>query len=1113
MRFPFQKYWLIPAFTLLLQACGGGDGSDGWTPSSSNRPAAATVVSLLPGAAQHDLLTVQAVDFPDRDLPEASFSGAVATLQLPDDLADQLLTLRIGKVNESARLAAQQEGTTVDTPQGSPATHYGHLLLTGRQLQQFGVIANPLSDYISRRTDDYVELQTNERIRHYQDDMAAQFIRSDLTGDGVVNFDDALAFNPQLQPHLQRITFDYLSAIRSPLSSGLTLEQTYTQAPDQLDAALQEAFEAYESVSPPSQDQNTLGSLSIDTDAGGSIHIAEQPQVTLDASNPRMIYRYDRSASPPATLTLRATPDEGWKFVRWAGCPETLSDGGCRVIANQDEHVSAQFGLTENTLLENITGLIELDSHNASYDALYTGDVVQISQVSNPALVQALNNASVNTVLARFSAEYALQRITAVLPASTPSSWRFQVQDVEPGEVYSAVSAFDSGEVAMFDEVAQVKITLNGEEDPQLQKLQQQTQKLRSTSTASTGQSSQLNAARDLTVWIPGYGRAIPAGHGYYLVDGGNGGFQLLRSESTVQLSSGQAAVRSVASACATNPSAPDCTLLSVSSSSHAKTLAARSAKAAASPAKCTMLVDLLPDQNLGCNVSLLEIKFQQGILLGKFKLEGNLAVTPYGSMSLRWMPLPVFPFAAVDFSANGRGVIDLTVGAEALAGVGNSSQAFGAVGVKDDKGNTQWNNLTFPANQSADSMSAMASGAGGTAPNTGVDEAAAKLPAGQTSSPAELKRVKTVSDTKTLLGIELLLNRASPSGVVFPVKLKAGITATTEGAIGLQVKMAKQVRMFYDMDVDIGARCKKVLKVTLCYGIKIPQRASGNFKVKTYSKMSMGVVANGEFSPGVQLAVTAGPRGVAESLLEGSAGASLPLALVGQIGGMQASNFPQDAVKQLPPTCGVTGKSLAFGMDLKLAAAAKLKPGIEVKLGGKEVKITLLPEIKIFSLEHRIPLIAAKLYSFPPAPGGAGSEQCLPIDQRSAAAVPAEVTWRVGELNWDQLNQVVTKTHQLIREDNGNLVLYALKRAGGTGGVTGKSKVWESGFTDHPGGRVAFDRTAGRLIAYDLREKVLKKWPDDKTAKRQVGSTLVLTSAGKLEIRNASNARLWTIN
>ena len=126
---------------------------------------------------------------------------------------------------------------------------------------------------------------------------------------------------------------------------------------------------------------------------------------------------------------------------------------------------------------------------------------------------------------------------------------------------------------------------------------------------------------------------------------------------------------------------------------------------------------------------------------------------------------------------------------------------------------------------------------------------------------------------------------------------------------------------------------------------------------------------------------------------------------------------------------------------------------------------------------------------------------------------MPAEVTWRVGELNWDQLNQVVTKTHQLIREDNGNLVLYALKRAGGTGGVTGKSKVWESGFTDHPGGRVAFDRTAGRLIAYDLREKVLKKWPDDKTAKRQVGSTLVLTSAGKLEIRNASNERLWTIN
>ncbi|QXZ08651.1 hypothetical protein KUF54_11295 [Comamonas sp. Y33R10-2] len=1109
MAFSFQKYWLAPLIGLLLQACGGGDSADAWSPGTDSRPAAGTVMTQLPGASQLNLLTVQAVDFPDRDLPEAPITGAVATLQLPGDLADQLLTVRVGRVNEEARLAAQQEGTSIDTSQGTPATNYGHLLLTGRQLQQSGVILNPLSDYISRRTDDYVELQTHERIRYYQDAMATEFIRSDLTGDGLVNFDDVLAFNPQLPPHLQRITFDYLSAMRSPLSSGLTLEQTYAQAPEQLDAALLEAFDPHESVTPPSRSSATLGSLHIDVDTGGIITVAELPQVRLNDSNPRMIYRYDRSA-PAATLTLYATPDEGWKFVRWAGCPEALTDGGCRIVANEDAHVSAQFGLTENTLLDDVPSLIELDSQGASYVAQYTGDVVEFSQVSDPALVQALTQASVDTVLARSSAEHPLQRITEILPANVANNWRFRLEDVDPGEVYSAVSAFDSGEVAVFDEVAQVKITLDGQEDPQLQQLQQQAQKLQSRSLSSP--SSQLNAARDLAVWIPGHGRAIPAGHGYYLVDGGNGGFQLLRSESGVQLSSGQAAVRSVASACAANPLAPDCTLLSVSASRKARTLAASAANSA-SPAKCTMLLDLLPDQKLGCNVSLLEIKFQQGILVGKFKLEGNLAVTPYGSMSLRWMPLPVFPFAAVDFSANGRGVIDLTVGAEALAGVGYSGQAFGAVGVKDDKGTTQWNPLSFPANQSADSMSAMASGAGGTAPSTGVDQAAAQMPAGKTSAPAELKRVKSVSDTKTLLGIELLLNRASPAGVVFPVKLKAGITATTEGAIGLQVKMAKQVRMFYDMDVDIGARCKKVLKVTLCYGIKIPQRASGNFKVKTYSKLSMGVVANGEFSPGVQLAVTAGPRGVAESLLEGSAGASLPLALVGQIGGMQASNFPQDTIKQLPPTCGITGKSLAFGMDLKLAAAAKLKPGIDVKLGKKQVKITLLPEIKIFTLEHRIPLIATTLYSFPATPGGSGSEQCLPVEQRSAYLMPNEVSWNAGGLDWDQLNQVVTKTHQLIREDNGNLVLYALKRAGGSGGVTGKSKVWESGFTDHPGGRIAFDRHAGRLIAYDLREKVLKKWPDDKAAKNQVGSKLVLTSSGKLEIRNASNVRMWSIN
>lgn len=1084
MAFRVQTYWLTPLLALLLQACGGGSGegddSGNFTPS---RPAAGTVVSQIPGTSQLNLLSVQAVDFPDRDLPETAISAGTATPLLPDDLADQLLVLRAGKVNEEARLAAQQEGTSIDTPHGSPATHYGHLLLTGRQLQQFGAILNPLSDYIGRRTDDYVELQTNERIRHYQDAMAMQFIRSDLTGDGLVNYDDALAFNPESKPHLQRLSFDYLSAMRSPLSGGMTLEQTYIQAPEQLDAALLEAFEPYESVSPPSRSRATLGSLHIDVDAGGSITIAELPQVTLNDSNPRMIHRFERHAAAPATFTLSAVADEGWQFVRWTACPELLSDNRCRIVANQELEVGAQFGLLENDLADGIDAVIELDRQPGNYSMVRNGSEVTISNVSSAAVRAALDAATPQTVLASMGS-YPLQRITAI-HSSSAGTWRFQVDDVMPADVYSAVTAFDSGEMATFDEIESVSIEVDGQADPSQPALR--TASARGTSSHSGRQ----------VQWIPGMGRAISAGHGYYLVDAGTQGFQLVRSTGQVSVATGRAAVQGLAQSCAQNPLAPDCKAL---------------ASAARSPqiANCTILSELISNSSIDCNVNLLKIEFKDDLLMGSFSLEGSLSVTPYGSTSLRWMPLPVFPFAAVDISGNARGVVDLTIGAKAFAGLGGEQQAFKSVATPKIDGTLFWSSLMWlpSSSYSGLELASMSKGYGHVPPISGLDDAAAQMKDGTSSAPAELKRFSAVTtDKKSLLTITLLLNRASPAGVVFPVKLKAGIVATAKGSIGLELQAAERVRFFYDMDINLGARCKKVLKVTACYGIKIPQRASGKTKVRHYQKFSASVLANGEFAPGIQLAVTAGPRGIAEELLEASAGVSVPFYAVVNEFKFETSNFPEDELKQLNPACSNTGASAAFGVNLKLEAGAKLKPGVDLHLAGKKVKISFLPEVNIFSADYTRPLIPASLRRFTKA-GSSPSIECLPVDLRPASSLPATYSWIPGELNWEQLTQVVVKDYKLIREDNGNLVLYYLKR-NAEGQLTAQEKVWDAGIKDHPGSRISFEKTKGQLVFYTLREEVKAQWPSNSALKKTQGAKLLLSAAG-LEIWSAENKRLW---
>lgn len=1094
MSFFTRKYAWSIATLALIAGCGGSEE----TPDAEvfdTLPAKQLTVRF-PVQQWVNQVAVQAVDFPDRDLPVIDMAGGSASVDLPSDLDDSLLILRAGRRDEAAQAVAQQEGTTIDTPQGPPARIYSELLLTGAQLQRMGASFNPLGDYISRRTNDYVELLTNERIRHYQDQMAAQFITQDLTGDGHVDFDDALVFDPSNALHRGRLSFNYEVALHEPLPNGHSLARAYSDFPDTLHEDLTHALEIYEGISPPSSNNNLLATVHIDVDAGGSVRIDEMPQLELNESNPRFIHRYERTVSQGQQLTLHAQAQEGWKLVRWAGCPAVQSDNSCRIALDEDVEVSAQFGLLEHELVDGVAGVIEMDKHGQSvqpYAMEYSGNTVLIRNVTDPALRAALNQAVPTTVLARKNRVYPLQQIEQVLADSVDGAWRFAIQHVEPTEVYTAFSAFDAGEVAQFEDVEHISIAVDGETDASHDMLR-------------------MSPLRQVT-WIPGLGRALPAGHGYYLVDGGADGFKLVRSQSQVQTLQGTDATQSMALACAENPQAPDCVQL------------ARQAGLTGA-AKCRLLADVLPTSDLSCNVGLFELELEAKVadttLVGKFSLEANLSVKPYGSMSFRWMPLPVFPFAVADFSSSGRGVVDFTLGSKAFVGLGSKSQAFKEMGTPKIDGLMYWSTIMFPSTHSGLELASMANGYGHVPAIQGPAEAAANIPAGQNSVPVELKRFSAVTtDKKSLLTVSMLLNTASPAGVVFPVKIKASIVAETTGAMGLELKAAQRVRFFYDMDADIGAKCKKVL-VTLCYGIKIPQRVSGNVKVKSYQKFSAGLVANGEIAPGIKIQITAGPRTIAEELLSASAGVSVPIYAVGQVLGFAYSNFPEDALNQIPTNCGVSGNAIAFGIDFKVSASAVIQPALQFKAKKINVTLKLLPNVNIFSWEDRRPILPATLRKFMKSPDGVQYE-CMPVDKRPARYVSQDHLWKAGDLNWDQLTQKLTTSLRLIREDNGRLALYALTRADdryddrdggkGRGAVSSQKELWSSGITDHPGSRIAFEKKTGQLVVYDLREKKLKAWPDKPTANNPESNSLHMHEQGYLEILDASGKQLWRSN
>jgi hypothetical protein len=223
MRATKLRASIAMAAALLVAACGSSGGPDGVI-----RPAPGTHQVALPTTAITHAYA-QSMQFPERFVSEAAtVAGQPLVLQVPPDLQDSMVLVRMSSMDAefSKMLGRAGQGVQVDTPQGSVGTTYAYLLLTGKQLSQGNVIFSPLSDYISRQMDDYVHTLSPERIAYYQDLMAANLIQTDLSGDGVINFTDALVFNPSNQTHLESLSFDYNAAMTQLLSSGRSLKET-----------------------------------------------------------------------------------------------------------------------------------------------------------------------------------------------------------------------------------------------------------------------------------------------------------------------------------------------------------------------------------------------------------------------------------------------------------------------------------------------------------------------------------------------------------------------------------------------------------------------------------------------------------------------------------------------------------------------------------------------------------------------------------------------------------------------------------------------------------------------------------------------------------------------
>ncbi len=1077
----------------------------------------------LPGAPQVESLYAVMLSQPERNFDELKVQANAPAIYNVQVAPDELFMLYAKDLDDEAQRFVQKSGADLDTAQGDPGKHIGMLLLTAEEMQRGGVRFNVLTDYISRALDEYTEQQTTERIKFYRDEIAQSLITQDLNGDGVIGFYDALVFDPDEPSHRAALVFDYAEMISKPAFEALNLTEVYTRYPDLLDQALDNAFNNYDNHEMPPPDNPSLHVVEVDTNLGGSIVVAEYPDDLITQQNQRRLYKLDARDGAPAALTLRAIADEGWRFMDWVGCPQVNADQSCTVRADQDMQVSAFFDNDEETSpdipapgVKNILTMARYAPSQYRYEVSDNG-VMRFTNVSNYQLMRRIETLEEGDIVVAQIFEYPLMRVTRRVSASADrSSFELIGVPVQPHEVYQAVTAYFPPTKPSLDNIAMFRISYG--DTP--------VEKENSTPRAFASATRQAQQ-RSKRVWTPGYGRAIEAGEGYYLIENPSGeGFQIISFDGDVQRIESSGVGTAGMNACEQDLASPVCTRM-----------ASLSMERFAQPAKGGSCSFLGLAGNKVCSIPLLEITIgapKDPVFIGSIKIEGDFNAEVFaGTVDFKYSVAP----PGMQLKTDARGLVTVTLGAKAFVG----AQVKGDYAKSLAKSHCSKGVPVGRPRADADPQ-ALANMAGNLpAEDDIMGQAGAALGSSANVDPIIICNDESAQGGGSKEGIKLFAGRepkfeiqidaGSPSGLVMPIKAGVGAIAKWKGQAGITATGAYRVLIPWDLDVNLGQDCKKtdlgLFDATTCNTLSLNTKAEGKVKFNTNYKYDVKATINGEFSPGMEAYLTIGPRGLKEDLVKFGAGPSLPMKFVGSFSLWEGSNFPEDLAANKPNTCGFGKFAYAFGVDARFDVYGRVDPKLSIRVPvAGEIKFDFLKEFDIFRKYWEWEIVSPKMYK---ALGKSvdiySRDSCLPLHKQPISVALKEMVWKAGELSWDTQNdQVVVQNHQLVLQRDGNLVLYKLNRKdGGRGGFDcdncrpdanapdeSKNPVWASGTSSYPGARVKFQED-GNLVVYSVKESPL--WSSDTWNVGANPKTLTLTDKGKLVIKDATGKELWSRN
>ncbi|MCI5227489.1 MAG: hypothetical protein D3918_12725, partial [Candidatus Electrothrix sp. AX2] len=318
---------------------------------------------------------------------------------------------------------ADGNGAADTTPTANQGTL--HALARASDWRGKNIRITPLSEIAWRYVENIIPVVSAEELKIRLADLARYLIKTDISGNGKIDWDDILAFDPTNAAHRDKLAFDY-TWLTTANDAGQTILASLQAGEkdavlEQLDATfswLMTRFPApdsrYNSV------KVTLAVFGLGSATSGAPHNLSVNSTLAEPVYEEHVFLPENASEQ---ITFTATPTAETQILNWTGCDTVSADlSQCTVTLNKNQSVVVNLGWKETQLKAPMHDL------SRAYNTVGANTIAVLLSDDMDDLIAEMAAANVDDFVVGDDGGGFLRRITGINKISSTS---YQLETVE----------------------------------------------------------------------------------------------------------------------------------------------------------------------------------------------------------------------------------------------------------------------------------------------------------------------------------------------------------------------------------------------------------------------------------------------------------------------------------------------------------------------------------------------------------------------------------------------------------------------------------------------------------------------------------------------------------